>query len=77
MRDAAAKFLVQFPDQPAAEQLARNEAVLVEKVAATGGGAGTAADGIEAVPIEEPKAADAAAAPATPPVPVTPVAGKS
>jgi hypothetical protein len=77
MRDAAAKFLVQFPDQPAAVQLARNEAVVMEKVATAGGGsAGTAADGIEAVPIEEPKAADASAAPAAPPVPVTPVAGK-
>jgi hypothetical protein len=77
MRDAAAKFLVQFPEQPAATQLAKNEAVLVEKVATVGGTAGATADGIEAVPIEEPKSADASAAPAAPPVPVTPVAGKS
>jgi hypothetical protein len=27
MRDAAAKFLVQFPDQPAGQRLARNEAI--------------------------------------------------
>ncbi len=77
MRDAAAKFLVQFPEQPAGEQLAKNEVVKVEKVATAGNSPGSAADGIEAVPIEEPKAADASAAPAPPPVPVTPVAGKS
>ena len=49
MRDAAAKFLVQFPDQPAGQQLARNEAVTLEKAAA-------ASDNlqIEAVPIEDP-----------------------
>jgi hypothetical protein len=76
MRDAAAKFLVQFPEQPAGAQLAKNEVVAVEKVATAGSAAGSAADGIEAVPIEEPKA-DASPAPAAPPVPVTPVAGKS
>jgi len=78
MRDAAAKFLVQFPEQPAGAKLARNEAVVVEKIVTADGTAG-AADAIEAVPIEEPKAADATAAPsATPaPAPVTPVAGKS
>src|SRR5688572_16826264 len=59
MRDAAAKFLVQFPEQSAATRLARNEAVVVEQVATVGGTAGATADGIEAVPIEEPKAADA------------------
>lgn len=48
MRDAAAKFLVQFPDQAAGEHLARNEAVTVEtKVASSDAG------GIETVPIEE------------------------
>ena len=35
MRDAAAKFLVQFPEQPAGLQLARNEPVLAEKPAAS------------------------------------------
>jgi hypothetical protein len=81
MRDAAAKFLVQFPDQPAGAQLAKNEAVVVEKVASADGTTGS--DVIETVPIEEPKAADATAAPATPAAPsaptapVTPVAGKS
>jgi hypothetical protein len=50
MRDAAAKFLVQFPQQPAGARLARNEAVIVEAKAAE-----SAADaaGIDAVPIEE------------------------
>jgi hypothetical protein len=49
MRDAAAKFLVQFPEQPAGQQLARNEAVVVDKPS-------TAAEAaqIEAVPIDEP-----------------------
>jgi hypothetical protein len=83
MRDAAAKFLVQFPDQPAGTKLARNEVVVVEKVASTGGT--TSVDVIDTVPIEEPKAVDAStsapgpAAPGTPTpaAPVTPVAGKS
>ena len=48
MRDAAAKFLVQFPDQPPAQQLARNEAVALDKPAMSA----DAAD-IEAVPIDE------------------------
>ena len=48
MRDAAAKFLVQFPEQSVGERLARNEAVTVEtKVASSDAG------GIETVPIEE------------------------
>lgn len=33
MRDVAAKFLVQFPEQPAGQQLARNEAVVADKPA--------------------------------------------
>jgi hypothetical protein len=48
MRDAAAKFLVQFPDQPAGQQLAKNEAVVAQMPAAA------AAAQIEAVPIDEP-----------------------
>ena len=48
MRDAAAKFLVQFPDQPPAQQLARNEAVAADKPTAS-----TEAALIEAVPIDE------------------------
>jgi hypothetical protein len=48
MRDAAAKFLVQFPDQPPAQQLARNEAVAADKPT----GSAEAAL-IEAVPIDE------------------------
>jgi hypothetical protein len=48
MRDAAAKFLVQFPDQPIGERLAKNEEVLVEDAAVTAD-----AGGIETVPIEE------------------------
>lgn len=48
MRDAAAKFLVQFPEQSVGEKLARNEAVTMEtKVASSDAG------GIETVPIEE------------------------
>jgi hypothetical protein len=48
MRDAAAKFLVQFPEQPAGEKLARNEPIIVEHVTATAD-----AGGIDTVPIEE------------------------
>jgi hypothetical protein len=48
MRDAAAKFLVQFPDQPPAQQLARNEAVVADKPTAS-----AQAALIEAVPIDE------------------------
>lgn len=48
MRDAAAKFLVQFPEQSIGERLARNEAVTIDtKVASSDAG------GIETVPIEE------------------------
>jgi hypothetical protein len=49
MRDAAAKFLVQFPEQPAGQQLARNEAVVADKPATS-----AQAALIEAVPIDEP-----------------------
>jgi hypothetical protein len=49
MRDAAAKFLVQFPEQPAGQQLARNEAIVADKPAAS-----AEAAQIEAVPIDEP-----------------------
>jgi hypothetical protein len=48
MRDAAAKFLVQFPEQPIGTRLAKNEAVIVEKSSVTAD-----AGGIETVPIEE------------------------
>ena len=48
MRDAAAKFLVQFPDQAPAQQLARNEAVMADKPAVS-----AEAALIEAVPIDE------------------------
>lgn len=60
MRDAAAKFLVQFPDQPAGQQLAKNEAVVADKSSTTPESAQ-----IEAVPIDEPKD-DPLDAPATP-----------
>ncbi len=72
MRDAAAKFLVQFPDQAAGTQLARNEPLQLATAA-------TSAENlqIEAVPIEEPEAdaippappQPAAPAPAVPPTP--------
>jgi hypothetical protein len=48
MRDAAAKFLVQFPEQPAGQQLAKNEAVVIAKPSIS-----VEAAQIEAVPIEE------------------------
>ncbi|TLZ11668.1 MAG: hypothetical protein E6K31_07575 [Gammaproteobacteria bacterium] len=63
MRDAAAKFLVQFPQQPPGQQLARDEPLSVQSGAAT-------ADNlqIEAVPIEESAdGADAAPPPARSP----------
>jgi len=53
MRDAAAKFLVQFPAQPAGQKLARDEAVTVEPKTTTAAAADAA--GIEAVPVEEEK----------------------
>jgi hypothetical protein len=48
MRDAAAKLLVQFPEQPAGRHLARNEALLADKPALE-----AEAAAIEAVPIDE------------------------
>jgi hypothetical protein len=63
MRDAAAKFLVQFPEQSVGVRLAKNETVEVETKTAASANYG----GIEQVPIEE---ATADVAPAvTPPVP--------
>ena len=75
MRDAAAKFLVQFPEQPAGQKLAHNEALVREQATA-----GTLQ--IEAVPIEEaeeapqtpPPAAPPSASPAPPAPPQTPQA---
>lgn len=51
MRDAAAKFLVQFPEQPPGQQLARQENLIAETSPAT-----PPAAQIEAVPIDEPPA---------------------
>jgi hypothetical protein len=48
MRDAAAKFLVQFPEQSAGVQLAKNEAIGIVTTTVTAD-----AGGIETVPIEE------------------------
>ena len=66
MRDAAAKFLVQFPEQPAGQLLARNETVVPDKPS-------TAAEAaqIEAVPIDEP-VDELQDTPAVPPVPTPP-----
>jgi len=50
MRDAAAKFLVQFPEQTAGRTLAKNEPVAAEALA---GGSGRVRDIIEVVPIDE------------------------
>lgn len=52
MRDAAAKFLVQFPEQSVAKQLAASKPL----VAQTSESVAAAKDPIEAVPIKEPQA---------------------
>jgi hypothetical protein len=49
MRDAAAKFLVQFPEQPVGQQLARHQAIVSQKPVVN-----TDASQIEAVPIDDP-----------------------
>jgi hypothetical protein len=51
MRDAAAKFLTQFPDMPVAKQLAAGEALVADASMATP--PLVAAQLIEAVPIHE------------------------
>jgi hypothetical protein len=50
MRDAAAKFLVQFPEQPAAKRLAQNEPIVVEEAPAS---ASAGPEEIDSVPIYE------------------------
>ena len=69
MRDAAAKFLVQFPEQNAGGRLARNEALTIDtKVASSDAG------GIDTVPIEEtPTTVDASPTIGPNPPAVTPV----
>jgi hypothetical protein len=62
MRDAAAKFLVQFPELPAGRRLAQNQPLELEKVADAGG--------IDAVPIDEPGNEVQAAAHTTPAQPL-------
>ncbi len=73
MRDAAAKFLVQFPRQPIGQQLARGEPLVAPAVlAADGSAASEAFKRIEAVPvIESPRAAPR---PPAEPAPVSPAA---
>lgn len=66
MRDAAAKFLVQFPDQPAGKKLAQNDAVVPQEKKTASAGDSTAAD-IEAVPVDEPETQSAAPEPETMP----------
>jgi hypothetical protein len=61
MRDAAAKFLVQFPSQPPGQLLAHDEPLVVQASVSTADNLS-----IEAVPIEENPDADASAAPQTP-----------
>lgn len=68
MRDAAAKFLVQFPDQPAGKLLASNKPIVAEQVAAGGGSGDNSV--IEAVPINEQPVVAA-------PTPVAPPAAPS
>lgn len=64
MRDAAAKFLVQFPEQPPAKLLAQNRPVVVEKSAQSDGGGE-----IEAVPIYEKDPAQTSERSTMPPLP--------
>ena len=59
MRDAAAKFLVQFPQQPAGQLLARGQPLSLQEPGATAENLQ-----IEAVPIEESDEAGAGASPA-------------
>ncbi|MGE0583019.1 MAG: hypothetical protein AB7P31_12920 [Steroidobacteraceae bacterium] len=71
MRDAAAKFLVQFPRQPIGQQLARGEALVAPAVvAADGTAAAEALKEIEAVPVVEPQRAVPAPKPRAEPAPV-------
>lgn len=82
MRDAAAKFLVQFPEQSMGVRLARNEAVVVETKSES-----SDAGGIEAVPIEEatvdagpaiaPSAPESQPAPSAPDPVASPAAPKA
>jgi hypothetical protein len=67
MRDAAAKFLVQFPEQPAGQQLARGEPLSVQSAVATAVNLQ-----IEAVPIEETGPDGDAGAPPPPAQPAAP-----
>ena len=63
MRDAAAKFLVQFPEQPAGKRLVLNEPVEAERTQVAKEGVNE----IEAMPIDEPTPTEAALSPPTPP----------
>ncbi|HKT74346.1 MAG TPA: hypothetical protein VJQ47_15750 [Steroidobacteraceae bacterium] len=64
MRDAAAKFLVQFPEQAAAQHLARREVLVADRAPVS-----LESSQIEAVPIDESEAdlAVASAPPSAPP----------
>jgi hypothetical protein len=75
MRDAAAKFLVQFPQLPAGKRLARNEALVVDTSTLSAGE-------IDTVPIDDVPAPDSATpspvtapavTPASTPAPAPPV----
>lgn len=68
MRDAAAKFLVQFPRQPIGQQLARGESLVAPAaLAADGSVASEAFKRIEAVPVIEPSTAAPESKPAQAP----------
>ena len=55
MRDAAAKFLTQFPAQAVAKQMARGETLVAVAVPAAGVALAGGADPIEAVPVRAPR----------------------
>jgi hypothetical protein len=71
MRDAAAKFLVQFPQLPVAKRLAQNEVLVVDAATLSAGE-------IDAVPIDDPVATlGTAAPPPVTPAPATPASPSS
>lgn len=77
MRDAAAKFLTQFPEQLIGKQLIKGEALVAAAVLPAGGGSTMAAiDVIEAVPVRERRRhAAVPAAPVAPPPGPSPTTG--
>lgn len=55
MRDAAAKFLTQFPLQDVAKRLQKGETLVVDATQSSGAGALSALQAIQAVPVRDPR----------------------